>query len=191
MPRLPLIQFELLLTDFKLWLLIALLSVAVWFDIRFRRIPNPLILIGLCASLLLQIVNSSTNISEWFFGLLIGFGLFIPLYLVRAMGAGDVKLMAMVGSFLGTHSTIGATLATLLSGGILAVVVALHKGSLKLAINNIRFVMIDTIFNVSQQRDVAIQAPQKSAGDLPYAVAISAGTLIQLILINNGGGIFV
>ena len=168
-----------------------ILFIAVWFDIKNRKIPNLLILIGLCASLGIQLIRSTNNVPDWFFGLLVGFGLFIPMYLMRAMGAGDVKLMALVGSFLGTSSTIGATLIVLLAGGVLAIVVAFRNGTLQLAMENIRFHVIDIIFNVAQQRSIKLTSLQTSAGDLPYAVAITLGTLIQLILIWNGIGIFV
>ncbi len=41
-------------------------------------------------------------------GLGLGLLIMLPLYMLRALGAGDVKLMAMVGAFLGPNATIGA-----------------------------------------------------------------------------------
>src|SRR5687768_11743315 len=81
--------------------LLALLGSAMWCDIRTRRIPNKLVLVGLATSFVAQGLRGLDGTQAWFLGTLAGFGLLLPLYVIRAMGAGDVKLMAMVGSFLG------------------------------------------------------------------------------------------
>ena len=56
-------------------------------------------------------------------GLAAGLALFMPLYLLRALGAGDVKLLAMVGAWLGAPLLLGAALLTLLAGGAMALFV--------------------------------------------------------------------
>ena len=117
-----LFQFGGLSIEIKIALLVALVAVAAGFDLKSRRIPNWLVLVGLVSSFIVQILfNSSGSFSgfkAWGLGLLVGFGLFLPLYLLRAMGAGDVKLMAMVGAFLGPVSALGAVLTALVVGGV-------------------------------------------------------------------------
>src|SRR5258706_16246014 len=101
--------------------LIMLVVIAAGFDLKSRRIPNWLILSGLIVSLACQTLSpSGMSISAWSSGLAVGFSIFIPLYALRAMGAGDVKLMAMVGSFLGASAAFSAALLTFLAGGCLA-----------------------------------------------------------------------
>lgn len=167
-------------------LLMTLVIVAACCDIKTRKIPNWLILIGLASSLGIDIAFGINDFSAWCLGLFTAFGLFIPLYLFRTMGAGDVKLVAMVGAFLGPASALGAVLTILLSGGILAIAAATWSGVLFKTLNNVRFSLIHALVSV-QHGDVApIQAPPASAGSMPYAVAIAAGTLVHLFREHGG-----
>jgi prepilin peptidase CpaA len=58
------------------------------------------------------------------------------MYAMRALGAGDVKLMAMIGAFVGPGAVAGITLLTLLAGGVLALGVAGFNGRLKVMLFN-------------------------------------------------------
>lgn len=171
-------------------ILMALLGVAAGFDIKSRRIPNWLVLTGLVTSLCIQLLFSSGSFSAWCLGLLAGFGLFLPLYLVRAMGAGDVKLMAMVGGFLGPAGAVGVVLTTLVAGGVLAIGVALWSGALRHTVANVRLLVTQAIFKTLHGGSMQIDAPPISAGNLPYAVAIAAGACIHLLLVRSGHALF-
>lgn len=192
-------QIELMRLDgtsvyLKVAILLILVAVAAGFDLKSRRIPNWLVLVGLVTSLILQIIFNSFNsfygFKNWGYGLLVGFGLFLPLYLLRAMGAGDVKLMAMVGSFLDAGSAMGAVLTTLVVGGVLAIVVALWNGVLQQALTNIRTQLTLTMFKKLSGGNAELEAMPASAGSLPYAVAIAVGTLIHLVLVGSGRAMF-
>lgn len=180
--------------EIKVALLLALVAVAAWFDIKSRRIPNWLVLVGLISSFIFQTLFHSSGgfggFKAWGLGLLVGFGLFLPLYALHAMGAGDVKLMAMVGAFLGPMAALGVVLTTLIVGGVLALAVALWSGSLRHALGNVRFVLMRTMLK-TLLGGVQIKASAASAGNLPYAVAIAAGTLTHLILERSGHALFV
>ena len=184
-------HFGSFLTEVNVAILIALLGVAAWFDIKSRRIPNWLVLTGLISSLGIQLLFSSGGVSAWGLGILAGFGLFLPLYLVHAMGAGDVKLMAVVGGFLGPAAAVDVVLTTLVAGGVLAVAVALWSGALRQTVANARYLMIDTIFKTLHGGRAQIDGPPVSAGNLPYAVAIAVGTFIHLVLVRSGHALFV
>lgn len=172
-------------------ILLVLVAVAAGFDLKSRRIPNRLVVIGLIASLVLQTIFSSTDgFKAWGLGLLVGLGSFLPLYVLRAMGAGDVKLMAMVGSFLGPMSGLGAVLTTLVVGGALAIVVALWRGIFKETLTNIRFVLTLALFKTLSGGGVQLERLPTSSGNLPYAVAIAMGTLIHLLLVGSNRAVF-
>src|SRR5438876_165329 len=64
------------------------------------------------------------------YGLLTGLALFMPFYMLRAFGAGDVKLLGMVGVWFGPRPMIGVFLLTLLAGGVVALAMALWNRSL-------------------------------------------------------------
>jgi prepilin peptidase CpaA len=172
--------------------LVALLLAAAFSDIQTRRIPNRLILLGFITSFGIQIFfGGDGRFFSWTLGLLSGLGLFMPLYFFRAMGAGDVKLMAMVGAFLGPTSILGAALTILLAGGILALFVALWRGSLSRTITNVRSMLLHTLLKTIQGNGAHIEVNPSSAGNLPYGVAIAVGTFIHLFLAHSGHALFV
>src|SRR4051812_31541587 len=97
-----------LLLDGRTASLIVLLMTAAICDMRTHRIPNRLVLCGglwglVCTTLWPPVYHGT--ILYPLAGLAVGLLLFFPLYLMRAMGAGDVKLLAMVGTFLGPLDT--------------------------------------------------------------------------------------
>lgn len=164
--------------------LLFMLLLAVITDLSARKIPNLLVLFGLVASLLLQSMTSEgAGWLNWLTGVAVAFACFIPLYLLRAMAAGDVKLMMAVGGFLGYPLIITAVTYSYLAGGVIAICYVLIKGRGKLLMQNLYMMMVDRFIKTTSGVNVNDgQAFQQSAGSMPYAIAIAAGTLITLYL---------
>lgn len=174
-------------------LLGALLATAVWHDVRSRRIPNRLVLWGTLAGLALQgALPAGAGLFGTPFGALglsgalagwgLGLALLLPMYALGTLGAGDVKLMAMTGAFLGPHDILGAALLTLLAGGVLALAVALRSGQLRQVLANVRVLTLHALLNTTAGGRARIAAPPVATGKLAYAIAIAAGTVLQLLL---------
>ena len=103
-------------------LLCAILAIAVYGDVRSHRISNTLSLLGLIAGLGLQYLGSGLQgVTSGLLGAGVGLACFAPFYLLRSMGAGDVKLLAAVGAFLGPQGAFYAALFSLLAGGLGAI----------------------------------------------------------------------
>lgn len=166
--------------------LIIILVIAVYFDVKSRRIPNGLVIAGLALSLGLRMFCGGDQFQLWGLGLLIGFGMLFPLYVLRAMGAGDVKLMAMTGAFLGPQSAFGAVLMTLIAGGVLSIAVAIRNGALLRTLGNLRFMVTHSIVKVMSGIGPQVEAPPTSTGNVPYAMAIALGTFIHIFLERSG-----
>jgi len=100
-----------------LTIICGLLLWAVWSDTRAHRIPNWLVITLLSAGLIVQTsVNGTPGILSWLGGAAVGTAAFLPFYMGRGMGAGDVKLMGAVGSTLGPWAGLIACCLTLMAG---------------------------------------------------------------------------
>lgn len=179
-------------------LLCTLLLAAVWTDVKSRRIPNRLVLLGVVSGLLLNTVlpqgygfisSLPGAIGFWkaLAGLGLGFAILLPMYVLRAMGAGDVKLMAMVGAFLGPNAIIGAILVTFIVGGVLTLLVVVRNGSLRLLLDNLRTMLVLSFIKSTVLHQMPkVEAAPVSAGKMPYGVAIALGTFSYIALEHGG-----
>lgn len=171
-------------------ILMCVLGLALWCDIASRRIPNRLVvamlIIGATANFLAADSQAAglPGLIRSSLGALVGLAVMLPLYLCRAMGAGDAKLMAAVGAFLGPMPTLGAALLTFVAGGVLSLVVALWSRSLMRVLANLWLMGMLALSDRSSglsRRDVL------TTGRLPYALAITAGTGLQIWLATLAG----
>ncbi len=171
--------------------LIALLLAATVMDMRTRRIPNALVVSGMVIALAFHAVApageglfaspwGSIGVVQSLLGLAAGLALFLPLYLFRALGAGDVKLLAMVGAWLGAPLLIGAAVLTLLAGGVMALLVMAFSRTSRQVLANVRFLLTTALIGAQSGRLAGLDAPAAGSVRLPYAVAILVGTVAQL-----------
>lgn len=99
----------------------GILAAAVYTDLRSHRIPNNLIVLGLILAIIFQLIaNGVDGLLFGFLAALLGLGCFMPFYALRAMGAGDVKLMAVVGFLTSPRGVLYAVVLSLLAGGLCA-----------------------------------------------------------------------
>jgi prepilin peptidase CpaA len=160
-----------------LLLLVLVVSAAVT-DLAIRKIPNLFLLLAWCAvgCLCLSQAAPAGSIGTALGGALVGLALFLPLYVVRGMAAGDVKLMSTVGLFLGPASTVQACILTWCLGGVMALLMIVYTGRWKDAWANLRALLL-------RVAPAAGPAPliRPSVGAMPYGLAIALATLWTLI----------
>jgi prepilin peptidase CpaA len=180
-----------------LLLMCSLLAAATWSDLRHRRIPNVLVFAGTACALLLQsalpqgngfasMLPGALGLSAALKGMGLALLLLLPLYAMGALGAGDVKLMAMVGAFLGAEMTLVCIVLTMAAGGFLIIGVTLHNGSINSMFANVRIMAVNSMHAVIEGRIPSFKHAPKSAGRVPYAVAITCGTLACLSFVKLG-----
>lgn len=160
--------------------LVALLAGAVFFDLRERRIPNALVLTGALLALALSLLPAGIGLAASLKGLALGLVLLLPLYLIRVMGAGDVKLLAMVGAFVGSGQIFQVWLLTLASGGVLALAFALRYRMLGAVLRNTGWIAFAGLTRLGRDAAPTLEASHGNKVRLPYALAIAAGTLLTL-----------
>jgi prepilin peptidase CpaA len=112
-------------------------------------------------------------------GWITGTLLFLPFFLLRGMGGGDVKLLAALGAWLGPRETLWVAAYSLIAGGLLGVIVAVARGYLTTALRNI-FAML-AYWRIAGIRPVPHHTLDSSKSPrLAYAIPILAGTVITL-----------
>lgn len=167
--------------ELNIGLLIGLLTIATWQDIRSHRIPNALIITGWVIGVVLSAwLNGMSGVVNALEGGVIGLAVLLPFYLMRTLGAGDVKLMAVVGVFLGPTDVLMAILATFLAGGVMALVVAIRLGMMTRLLQNVKLMLFGAVVKMSAGQTPNMNDLPESVGKLPYAVAITVGTLSYL-----------
>jgi prepilin peptidase CpaA len=126
-----------------LLVLMAMLIGAAVYDVRYRRIPNWLNLTGFVLGILINSAIGPPEAGLIFAlkGFAVGFGFYMLLYVVRATGAGDVKMMGAIGALIGAERWFGLFLINAILGGVMAVVLAAIRGRLKRTFFNVGFIM--------------------------------------------------
>jgi len=180
------------LDDVRLALLVVLLALAAFIDVRTYRIPNWLTAGGAAAGLALgaaiqwQVLGPAWAVNGLLWslgGLAAGLVLMLPMYALRVMGAGDVKLMAMAGAFLGLGQIVQAVLCVFVAGGVLAVGYALWRRALgRMTVNVVDIVQSMVIAAAAGVPPPGMAAMRPSVGKIPYGVSISAGTIAWIVL---------
>jgi len=157
------------------------LVACVW-DIRTRRIPNLLTLgaalLGMCAS---AIEGGLAGLGASVAGWAVGAVLFLPFFLVRGMGAGDVKLMAALGAWLGPGLVLRSALYAAIAGGGFAVVLSVYHGYLRQALANLGGALL--YWRTAGPGPVPGLTLASARGPrLPYAIPILVGTVVGIWL---------
>ncbi|HXP86382.1 MAG TPA: prepilin peptidase [Bryobacteraceae bacterium] len=165
-------------------LLVVLTVTAAAYDWKYRIIPNWLVLAGVIAGLAVNTWMGGLSglwlaLSGAAFALLI----YLPLYALRAMGAGDAKLMAAVGALMGPFLWWSMFVYTIVIGGVAALVAIVVGGRFRRTFRNIWTILT----SLARGRRPWAENPEVDVSNeralrLPHAVTIAAGMLAYLIL---------
>ncbi|MET0211871.1 MAG: A24 family peptidase [Vicinamibacterales bacterium] len=161
---------------------VALVALACMTDIRTRRIPNVLTFGATIAALVFHGSTAGTSgLATSVGGWMVGAALFLPVFALRGMGAGDVKLLAAVGAWLGPLPVAWVALVTAIAGGAVGLVVALLHGYLRTALRNVW--MLLNHWRMSGIQPLPAVTLESGRGPrLAYAVPIAIGTVTTLWL---------
>jgi len=164
-------------------LLVILILMAAAYDWKYRRIPNWLTLTGVVAGLAANTTLTGIG-GAWLSASGIGFALliYLPLYALRALGGGDVKLMAAIGALVGPFAWWAIFVYTALIGGVIALVVIVSQGRLQRTFRNLGTILWGLVRArrpADTHPELDVRAPQSFK--LPHAVTIAAGTVAYLV----------
>jgi len=158
-------------------------------DVATRRIPNWLTYSGMLVAIAgRSVLQGWHGLGSALAGGLIGGSVFLVFFLVRAMGAGDVKLITAIGCLVGPASALQIVLATAIAGGIFAIILSLWQGRLRAVLVNVfDLVKFHAVAGAEVHPTLNLSNPQ--AARLPYGVAIATGVLYSVVAFYRRGGI--
>ena len=156
-------------------MLAVVLVLATWFDISQKRIPNWLTVGGTVAALVLRGFIGVEALGAGLLGGALGLLLGLLLFAIGAMGAGDGKLLATVGTGLGFGVFVQALPLIGLAGGLLALVVTARNGTLIPTLLRFRELLLHVVSlgRLGERRTLAMPG----AVTVPYGVAVAAGVV--------------
>ncbi|HJP90497.1 MAG TPA: A24 family peptidase [Pyrinomonadaceae bacterium] len=166
----------------KLILLAPLAIFVIYYDVKYRRIPNVLVLATLLAGIA---VNTAWGGFHGTLSSVEGFGLaFFPMLLMHifgALGAGDVKLFGAVGSVIGVGLVPLTFVIVVMLGALLAVYTMLRAGTVLTTLHGVVRIFVGLLPGWEMPRFT--MAPDRRH-TIPYGVAIVLGSLISVVVFN-------
>jgi prepilin peptidase CpaA len=161
-------------------LLAPLAVIITYYDVRYRRIPNAFVLATLASGVIVNTVYGGwRGALASLGGCAIAFMLMFVLHVFGAMGAGDVKLFAAVGSLVGAHLVLPTFLVVVLTGGALALLLMLHTGAVRATMHRVLQILVGLLPGWELPR---FSVPTDRKHTIPYGVAITFGSLISLAI---------
>jgi prepilin peptidase CpaA len=167
--------------SFGWWPTLIVLCVATITDLHSRRIPNWLVFPYWLAGIVVQGVFSGWHgIGQSLAGAGIAIGIFGGLFLLGGMGAGDVKLCAAVGAWIGPVQMVFALIFTALAGGVIVVIWAAMGGFLLDLFKGTGDLMAGWKNGTLRDPEATIENPRRRK--MPYAPAIAIGTIFSFFV---------
>ena len=164
-------------------LLVVVLAAAVY-DVRYRRIPNWISVGGIALAVLANwLTQGIPGLLFALAGFALAFGCYFLLYVIHAMGAGDVKLMGAIGALVGWKGWVAIFVIAAILGGIMAMILIITRSRVKRTFWNIGYLLNEMrrgrAAYVSRE-ELDVQNPQ-SVG-LPHGAVIAVATIFYLAL---------
>ena len=162
-------------------LLIPLAVIITYYDVRYRRIPNAFVLATLVSGVTVNsIFGGLHGAAASLGGCALAFILMFMMHVFGAMGAGDVKLFAAIGSVTGAPYVLPMFLIVILTGALLAIVSAFRAGAVRSTALRVIQILIGLLPGWQMPRFVV---PVDKRLTIPYGVAITLGSIITLAVV--------
>jgi prepilin peptidase CpaA len=172
-----------LLEHWHVKLVSVVLIWAAWIDGRQLRVPNwmtyPLVLSGLVYG---AVSGGWGGLGASALGMVVGLACLLPLYSVGGMGAGDVKLMAGMGAWVGAAATWYAFCVSVVVGAIMALIMAWWRGKFDHHMAQFTMLWLEW-FSVRDPRKLAAIAAERKPTMLllPYGIPICIGSIAYFV----------
>jgi len=157
---------------------LAMTLLAALLDWRSRRIPNWLTVPGLLSGVVVHALIAGVPGALFALkGAGLALILLLPLVALRALGAGDWKLMGAVGAFVGWQMFLFVLLGSIFASGLMAIVQVLRMGRVMETLRNM-VTLVRGFFTFGLKKNPQISLDNPRLLKLPFGVAVAAATLV-------------
>lgn len=169
----------LIVENWPVKLVCVILIVAAYIDGKQLRVPNwityPMVIAGLFYN---AWIGGWGGLGSGLLGMMVGLACLLPLYSVGGMGAGDVKLMAGIGAWLGAKITFYAFCVSTIVGAVMAVLMVFYKRDVKKHYANL-LLIVNEWLDIRNPRELSAIAAQRKPRMLllPYGIPICIGSI--------------
>jgi prepilin peptidase CpaA len=164
--------------------LIATALAAAYYDLRVRRIPNWLnvtaVIFGLALNVYFESLHGALTATG---GLLLALCVYLPLYALKGMGAGDVKLMAAIGAIAGPGNWLNIFIVTALLGGAASLLLVMARRKTGQTLHNVSVIISQlSKGKPPADQDGALSIHHSQSLKMPHGAIIASGVCLFLML---------
>ena len=160
---------------------VVLALVAGYTDLRSRRIPNWLTVPAFAAGLVVNaVVGRWGGLRSSLLGTLLAFALLLPFFLLRSLGAGDVKFAVALGAFTGPRALVDILIGSVFVAGIMALALTIYKRRFLETMRNVGHILISLVTFRLPGSHVTLDNPD--ALTIPKGVALALTVVVYGIL---------
>jgi prepilin peptidase CpaA len=158
----------------KLSIVLLVFSISLYFDLRYKRIPNWLCTVALIIGFIVQSYFSGwAGLLNAFLGAGLALLILFPAFALKMLGAGDVKLMIAIGSFLEFKFLLWSIIYAVIAGALTSICLALYKlgwqSFKEIVLHYFRCLYLRQFIRASNQQFLKMK--------VPYAPALLIGWL--------------
>jgi len=173
----------------KLSVILLVFLIALYFDLRYQRIPNLLCTVTLLSGFIVQCCFSGwSGLFTAFIGAGLAFILLFPAFALKLLGAGDVKLMVAIGAFLDIQLLLWSILYAIIAGALTSIALALYRLGWKpfteILLHYLRCLYLRQFIRASNQEFLKMKVPYAPALAIGWLWACSQDTNVIWLISN-------
>ena len=161
----------------KIILLLCIVSISVYTDIKENKIKNKYLLVALILGLAISLLTGGiAGIKDSFLGIIVPFILLFLFFAMRMFGAGDIKLFCTIGAIMGLNFALNNIIYSFFLAGIVVISKIIFTGQLFKIIKGLYY-----YFKAMFLNRTIIEFQRTEGNRFPFGIAIFLGTIVQLI----------